>query len=51
MINKKSKDEVILYSDNQIFKKTDRFGNVITHLCMLTTILLIILGIVSLFNI
>ncbi len=48
---KKRKDSVILYSDNQIFKKTDRFGTVITRLCMITTVLLIILGVVSLFNI
>ena len=48
---KKKKDSVVLYSDNQIFKKTDRFGSVVTHLCMAVTVLLIILGVVSLFNI
>ncbi|MCR4781290.1 MAG: hypothetical protein K5851_00880 [Lachnospiraceae bacterium] len=50
MRQKKEKD-VILYSDNKMFKETDAFGQTVTRLCMIVTTILIVIGIIFLFNI
>ena len=46
----KKKKDVLLYSDNAIFKTTDLFGHTVTIVCSIIILILIALGIFTLFH-